>query len=148
MGVLLLSAILDFFFEDMGSEAARQTRFRWMFMEPLASMVAVSPRRATTLPRIRTVWFVKFSRYWALIRGVASDAMLGGGGVGGDRMLAGSWARGLFPRRIWRKTRDHVILDKLTRPRFSVLPSSSNEDNLALQISIWRVDPWRPLISC
>lgn len=44
-------------------------------MVPLASMVAVSPRNETTLPSIRTVWLVKDSRYFALIRGVASEAM-------------------------------------------------------------------------
>ena len=38
-------------------------------------MVAVSPRSETTLPRTRTVWFIKESRYLALIRGVASDAI-------------------------------------------------------------------------
>ena len=38
-------------------------------------MVAVSPRRETTLPRMRTVWLVNESRYLALIRGVASDAI-------------------------------------------------------------------------
>lgn len=44
-------------------------------MVPLASMVAVSPRKDATFPRMRTVWFVKESRYFALMRGVASDAM-------------------------------------------------------------------------
>lgn len=44
-------------------------------MVPLASMVAVSPRKDTTFPRMRTVWFVKESRYFALMRGVASDAI-------------------------------------------------------------------------
>ncbi len=44
-------------------------------MVPFASMVAVSPRNDTTLPRMRTVWLVKESRYLALMRGVASEAM-------------------------------------------------------------------------
>lgn len=47
-------------------------------MLPLASIVAVSPRNDTTLPRMRTVWFVKESRYLALTRGVASEAMAEG----------------------------------------------------------------------
>ena len=42
---------------------------------PLASMVAVSPRRETAFPRIRTALFVNESRYLALMRGVASEAM-------------------------------------------------------------------------
>lgn len=58
-----------------GTNDAR-TRFRWMWIEPLASTVAVSPRRDTTLPRMRTVWFVKFSKYVALTRGVASEDIL------------------------------------------------------------------------
>ena len=45
-------------------------------MLPLASMVAVSPRSDTTRPRMRTVWLVKDSRYFALTRGVASEAMV------------------------------------------------------------------------
>ena len=45
-------------------------------MLPLASMVAVSPRSETTRPRMRTVWLVKESRYLALTRGVASEAMV------------------------------------------------------------------------
>ena len=44
-------------------------------MVPFASIVAVSPRNETTLPRMRTVWLVKESRYLALIRGVASEAI-------------------------------------------------------------------------
>lgn len=35
------------------------TRLRWMVMDPFASIVAVSPRSDTTLPRMRTVWLVK-----------------------------------------------------------------------------------------
>ncbi len=42
-------------------------------MDPFASIVAVSPRRDMTLPRIRTVWFMKDSRYCAFMRGVASE---------------------------------------------------------------------------
>jgi len=61
----------------MQAEKGSLTRFRWMFTEPLASRVAVSPRREVTFPRMRTVWLVKESRYWALIRGVASEAMVG-----------------------------------------------------------------------
>ena len=52
------------------------TLFKCTFMLPFASMVAVSPRNATTLPRMRTVWLVKESRYLALTRGVASEAMV------------------------------------------------------------------------
>ena len=55
---------------------ASHTRFRSTLMVPLASIVAVSPRNETTLPRMRTVWLVKESRYLALIRGVASEAIL------------------------------------------------------------------------
>ena len=51
------------------------TLFKCTFMLPLASMVAVSPRNDTTLPRTRTVWLVKESRYLALTRGVASEVM-------------------------------------------------------------------------
>jgi len=47
-------------------------------MLPLASIVAVSPRRDITLPRMRTVWLVKESRYLALMRGVASFAIVEG----------------------------------------------------------------------
>ena len=54
----------------------KHTLFRCRFIEPLASMVAVSPRRETTLPRMRTVWLVKESRYLALMRGVASEAIV------------------------------------------------------------------------
>lgn len=54
----------------------RHTLFRCRFIEPLASMVAVSPRRETTLPRMRTVWLVNESRYLALMRGVASEAIV------------------------------------------------------------------------
>ena len=39
-------------------------------------MVAVSPRRETTLPRMRTVWFVNESKYLAFMRGVASEAIV------------------------------------------------------------------------
>ena len=46
-------------------------------------MVAVSPRRETTLPRMRTVWLVKESRYLALMRGVASEAIVDVRGQGG-----------------------------------------------------------------
>ena len=46
-------------------------------------MVAVSPRRETTLPRMRTIWLVNESRYLALMRGVASEAIIGGWGEGG-----------------------------------------------------------------
>ena len=46
-------------------------------------MVAVSPRRETTLPRMRTIWLVNESRYLALMRGVASEAIIGGWGKGG-----------------------------------------------------------------
>lgn len=60
------------------------TLFKWMLIEPLASSVAVSPRSETILPMMRTVWFVNWSRYWALMRGVASLAILWSG-VGGDR---------------------------------------------------------------
>ncbi len=48
-------------------------------MEPLASMVAVSPRKEETLPRMRTVWLLKGWRYLAFIRGVASEAMVRAG---------------------------------------------------------------------
>lgn len=44
-------------------------------IDPFASIVAVSPRREVTLPRMRTVLLVKEERYWAFMRGVASDAM-------------------------------------------------------------------------
>ena len=54
------------------------TLFRCRFIEPLASMVAVSPRRETTLPRMRTIWLVNESRYLALMRGVASEAIVDG----------------------------------------------------------------------
>jgi hypothetical protein len=94
-----------------GGGGAREgifTRFRWMFTEPLASMVAVSPRREVTLPRRRTVWLVKESRYWALMRGVASEAMVWGGldGVGGGivSMLWGVGGRG------GGGAREHVIM--------------------------------------
>jgi hypothetical protein len=43
--------------------------------------MAVSPRRETTLPRMRTVWLVKAWRYFALMRGVASEAIYGGSRV-------------------------------------------------------------------
>ncbi len=46
-------------------------------------MVAVSPRRETTLPRMRTIWLVNESRYLALIRGVASEAIVDGREEGG-----------------------------------------------------------------
>ena len=49
-------------------------------------MVAVSPRRETTLPRMRTIWFVNESRYLALMRGVASEAIVGVG-EGGGRLV-------------------------------------------------------------
>lgn len=52
------------------------TLFKCTLIVPLASMVAVSPRNETTLPSMRTVWLVKESRYFALIRGVASEAMV------------------------------------------------------------------------
>lgn len=52
-------------------------------MEPFASSMAVSPRNDTTLPRTRTVLLAKASRYLALIRGVASEAILGWGGSEG-----------------------------------------------------------------
>ena len=53
------------------------TRFKYTFILPFASMVAVSPRNDTTLPRMRTVWLVKEPRYLALTRGVASDMVSG-----------------------------------------------------------------------
>ena len=53
------------------------TLFKCTFMLPFASMVAVSPRSDTTLPRMRTVWLVKEPRYLALTRGVASDIVSG-----------------------------------------------------------------------
>lgn len=46
-------------------------------MLPLASTVAISPRKDVTRPRIRTVWLVNVSRYLAFMRGVASEAILG-----------------------------------------------------------------------
>lgn len=46
-------------------------------MDPFASTTADSPRSDTTLPRMRTVLLVKASRYFALIRGVASEAIFG-----------------------------------------------------------------------
>ena len=49
------------------------TLFRCTVTLPFASIVAVSPRNDTTLPRMRTVWLVKEPRYLALTRGVASD---------------------------------------------------------------------------
>ena len=49
------------------------TLFKCTVTLPFASMVAVSPRNDTTLPRMRTVWLVKEPRYLALTRGVASD---------------------------------------------------------------------------
>lgn len=52
------------------------TRFKSTLIDPLASIVAVSPRRETTLPRMRTVWLVNESRYLAFMRGVASDAII------------------------------------------------------------------------
>lgn len=52
------------------------TLFKWTVTEPLASIVAVSPRREVTLPKIRTVWLAKESRYWALMRGVASETIM------------------------------------------------------------------------
>lgn len=76
------------------------TLFKCTLMLPLASMVAVSPRSDTTLPRTRTVWLVKESRYLALTRGVASEVM-GGRSVrerdgviqrhGNFRMLSKCW---------------------------------------------------------
>ena len=39
-------------------------------------MVAVSPRRETTLPRMRRVLLVNESIYLALMRGVASEAIV------------------------------------------------------------------------
>ena len=53
------------------------TLFKCTFILPFASMVAVSPRSETTLPRMRTVWLVKEPRYLALTRGVASDMVSG-----------------------------------------------------------------------
>ena len=53
------------------------TRFKCTVILPLASIVAVSPRNDTTLPRMRTVWLVKEPRYLALTRGVASDMVSG-----------------------------------------------------------------------
>ena len=52
------------------------TRFRWTVTGPFESKVAVSPRKASTLPTMRTVRLVNCSRYAALIRGVASLAMM------------------------------------------------------------------------
>ena len=49
-------------------------------------MVAVSPRRETTLPRMRTIWLVKESRYLAFTRGVASEAIVGQDEVNGRRV--------------------------------------------------------------
>lgn len=54
------------------------TLFKCTFMLPFASIEAVSPRNDTTLPRMRTVWLMKESRYLALMRGVASEAMVEG----------------------------------------------------------------------
>ncbi len=51
-------------------------------------MVAVSPRRETTLPRMRTIWLVNESRYLALMRGVASEAIVDGSEEGG-RLVGG-----------------------------------------------------------
>ena len=51
-------------------------------------MVAVSPRRETTLPRMRTIWLVNESRYLALTRGVASEAIVDGS-VDGGRLAGG-----------------------------------------------------------
>lgn len=56
-------------------------------MLPLASMVAVSPRNDTTLPRTRMVWLVKESRYLALTRGVASEVMVVRPVREGDRVI-------------------------------------------------------------
>ena len=53
------------------------TLFKCTVILPFASMVAVSPRNDTTLPRMRTVWLVKEPRYLALTRGVASDMVSG-----------------------------------------------------------------------
>ena len=56
-------------------------------------MVAISPRRDVTRPRIRTVWLVKDSRYWALIRGVASEAIVGTGGDSDGCRMSGVRSR-------------------------------------------------------
>ena len=50
-------------------------------------MVAVSPRRETTLPRMRTIWLVNESRYLALMRGVASEAIADGREEEGGRLV-------------------------------------------------------------
>lgn len=44
--------------EGKKSRKLKLTRLRWMVMDPFASIVAVSPRSDTTLPRMRTVWLV------------------------------------------------------------------------------------------
>lgn len=60
------------------TDSREHTRFRNIVMGPLASTIAVSPRRETTFPSMRTVWLTNGWRYLALMRGVASEAIVGG----------------------------------------------------------------------
>lgn len=52
------------------------TRFRCAVNGPLDSMVATSPRSWVTFPMMRTVRFVKLSRYSDVIRGVEIDSAI------------------------------------------------------------------------
>lgn len=101
-------------------------------MEPLASTVAVSPRSDTTLPRIRTVRPVKASKYLALMRGVASEDILGSRRLRSNDRLGEEDCRIIFRRS--RSTCYRTLSDKL----------KSKKVRVSADIKRWNPQPWLP----